>query len=48
MSGYMGQYLVVNLSDKSHEVVELEDGFYRKFLSGYGLGAAVITQHCAL
>ncbi len=44
MSGYMGKYLIVNLSDKSHEVVDLDDAFYRKFLSGYGLGAAVITQ----
>jgi aldehyde:ferredoxin oxidoreductase len=44
MSGYMGKYLIVNLSNKSHEVVPLTDGFYRKFLSGYGLGAAVITE----
>ena len=43
MSGYMGKYLIVDLSNKSHEVVSLTDGFYRKFLSGYGLGAAVIT-----
>lgn len=44
MSGYMGKYLIVNLSDKSHEVVSLDDAFYRKYLSGYGLGVAVITQ----
>ena len=44
MSGYMGKYLIVNLSNKSQEVVPLTDGFYRKFLSGYGLGAAVITE----
>jgi aldehyde:ferredoxin oxidoreductase len=44
MGGYMGKYLIVNLSNKSHEVVPLTDGFYRKFLSGYGLGAAVITE----
>lgn len=44
MGGYIGKYLIVNLSNKSHEVIPLSDGFYRKFLSGYGLGAAVITE----
>ncbi len=42
--GYMGKYCVINLTDKKTEVVELADDFYRKYLSGYGLGAAVITE----
>ena len=44
MSGYMGKYLIVNLSNKSHELVPPADGFYRKFFFGYGLGAAVMTK----
>src|SRR5210317_1766671 len=42
--GYMGKYLVVDLSAQSTEIVELDDAFYRKYLTGYGLGAAVITE----
>jgi len=42
--GYMGKYCVVNLTDETTETVEPSDEFYRKYLSGYGLGAAVITQ----
>lgn len=44
MSGYMGKYLIVNLSNKSHELVPPIDGFYRNFFFGYGLGAAEITE----
>lgn len=43
MSGYIGRYLVVDLAGGDHEEVRPPDGFYRTYLSGYGLGAAVIT-----
>ncbi len=42
--GYIGKYAVVDLSSGSKEIVELNEDFYQKFLGGYGLGAAVITQ----
>jgi len=42
--GYMGKYCVVNLTDGATETVEPSDEFYRKYLSGYGIGAAVIAQ----
>ena len=38
--GYTGKYCIVDLSTGSTEIVEPGDGFYRKYLSGYGLGAA--------
>lgn len=43
MSGYVGKYLVVDLGSGVFEEVRPADRFYRTFLSGYGLGAAVIT-----
>ncbi len=42
--GYIGKYAIVDLSSGSTETVELSDDFYQKFLGGYGLGAAVITE----
>ncbi len=42
--GYMGKYCVIDLAKKKTEVVELGDDFYRKYLAGYGLGAAVISE----
>ncbi|MBW2365578.1 MAG: hypothetical protein JRF25_11065 [Deltaproteobacteria bacterium] len=42
--GYMGKYCIINLSNGKTEVVEPDDAFYQKYLSGYGLGAAVITE----
>jgi aldehyde:ferredoxin oxidoreductase len=42
--GYTGKYCVVNLTDRTSEVVAPGDDFYRKYLSGYGLGAAVIME----
>ena len=42
--GYAGKYCVMNLTDGTTETVEPSDEFYRKYLSGYGLGAAVIAQ----
>lgn len=45
MSGaYIGKYAVVDLTSGSTETVELPDEFYQKFLGGYGLGAAIITE----
>ena len=44
MSGFMGKYLMVNLSDGSTEAVEPGEGFYRKYLAGYGIAAAVIAE----
>ena len=43
-NGFMGKYLVVNLTDGSTETVELPEGFYKKYLTGYGLGAAIIAE----
>jgi aldehyde:ferredoxin oxidoreductase len=42
--GYTGKYAIVDLTNSTTEVVEPEEAFYQKFLSGYGLGAAVIMQ----
>ena len=42
--GYMGRYLVVDLTSGTHEVVAETDAFYRKVIGGYGLGAAVVSQ----
>jgi aldehyde:ferredoxin oxidoreductase len=43
--GFTGKYAVVNLTMGSSEVVEPGEKFYKKYLSGYGLGAAVITTN---
>ncbi|MBN1883581.1 MAG: aldehyde ferredoxin oxidoreductase family protein [Deltaproteobacteria bacterium] len=42
--GFLGKYLIVDLSKKSFEVVEPGEDVYKNFLSGYGLGAYVLTQ----
>jgi len=42
--GYTGKYCIVNLSSGTTEVVRPADSFYQKYLSGYGLGAAVIME----
>ena len=42
--GYTGKYCIVDLSSRNVETVEPGDEFYRKYLSGYGLGAAVIME----
>jgi len=42
--GYMGRYCVIDLTFQTIETVEPDDGFYQKYLSGYGLGAAVIME----
>ena len=42
--GYTGKYCIVDLSSGRTEIIEPGDEFYRKYLSGYGLGAAVIME----
>ncbi|MBW1814410.1 MAG: aldehyde ferredoxin oxidoreductase family protein, partial [Deltaproteobacteria bacterium] len=42
--GFMGKYLVVDLTGGSTETVELSEDFYKKYLTGYGMGAAIIAQ----
>jgi len=42
--GFVGKYCIVNLSTKKTEVVEPGEDVYKKYLSGYGIGAAVITE----
>ena len=42
--GCMGKYCIIDLGSQAVETVEPGDAFYRKYLSGYGLGAAVIME----
>ncbi len=42
--GYTGKYCIVDLSSGTTEIVQPEAEFYRKYLGGYGLGAAVIME----
>jgi aldehyde:ferredoxin oxidoreductase len=42
--GFTGKFAIVDLSSGGVEAVEPGESFYRKFLSGYGLGAAVIME----
>jgi len=42
--GYTGKYCIINLTDGSTEIIEPGEAFYKKYLSGYGLGAAVIME----
>jgi aldehyde:ferredoxin oxidoreductase len=42
--GFIGKYCVVDLTKGSSEVFELQEEFYKKYLSGYGLGAAIIAE----
>jgi len=42
--GYTGKYCIVNLSSATSEIIEPGDEFYKDFLGGYSLGAAVIME----
>ena len=42
--GVTGKYLIIDLTSRAHEEVVPDEAFYQSFLSGYGLGAAVITR----
>jgi aldehyde:ferredoxin oxidoreductase len=42
--GFVGRYAVVDLSSGQSQTFEPGEDFYRKYLSGYGLGAAVIAE----
>lgn len=44
LSGVTGKYCIIDLTSGETEIVEPGEAFYRKYLSGYGLGAAVITE----
>ena len=44
LNGVTGKYCIVDLSTGETEIVAPGEAFYRKYLSGYGLGAAVITE----
>src|SRR5262245_21155730 len=43
--GTHGRVLVVDLSDGSSRVEEIEEAVYQKFLGGYGLGAWLMWRH---
>ena len=45
--GAAGKYAIIDLSSGNVEEVTPDDAFYRKYLTGYGLGAAVITDRQA-
>ena len=45
--GFIGRYCVVDLTQRTSEVVELQEEFYKKYLGGYGLGAAIIAERQA-
>lgn len=42
--GFIGRYCVIDLTKASTEVFQLQEAFYKKYLCGYGLGAAIIAQ----
>jgi len=44
MAGFMGKYLIIDLSCQSYQEFFPGDEFYQKFLGGYGLGGAVIAE----
>ncbi len=41
---FLGRYAVINLSDKTYEKFTLKEEFYKKYLGGYGLGAAILME----
>ena len=44
LNGVTGKYCIIDLSTGKNEIVEPGEAFYKKYLSGYGLGVAVITE----
>jgi aldehyde:ferredoxin oxidoreductase len=42
--GFTGKYAVVDLSERRVRIKDAEEEFYRRFLGGYGFGAAVISK----
>jgi len=42
MFGYWGKLLLVNLSRKSYEIIELKEEFFKKYLGGVGLATKLI------
>ncbi len=48
LNGVMGKYCIIDLSTGKTEIIEPGEEFYKKYLSGYGLGAAVIMERQAV
>jgi len=44
MKGVFNKIISINLTDKSHETIEIDDEVYEKFLGGRGLGAKLFTD----
>ncbi len=44
MKGVFNKIISINLSDKSHEVIELPDEVYENYLGGRGLGVKLFTD----
>jgi aldehyde:ferredoxin oxidoreductase len=42
--GFTGKYAIIDLTASTTEDIRPGEAFYRKYLSGYGLGAAVLTE----
>lgn len=45
MKGYIGKVLVVNLSNGTHEVENIDDKVYEEYLSGLGLGVKYLYEN---
>jgi aldehyde:ferredoxin oxidoreductase len=43
-NGYMGKYAIIDLSSGDVQTETLSEEIHQKFLGGYGLGAAIITE----
>ena len=44
MGGFTGKYCIVDLTKGTTEIIEPDEDFYKDYLGGYGLGAAVILE----
>ena len=44
-AGYTGKVLMVDLTKREVETLELGEEVYRNFLGGYGLGARILFAH---
>ena len=44
-AGYTGKVLMVDLTRREVETLELGEDVYRNFMGGYGLGARILFAH---
>ena len=44
MKGVFNKIISINLTDKTHQLIEIEDEIYEKFLGGRGLGVKLFTE----